>query len=466
MKQFLVLFTMILLGGVGSLIEPFWGVLLYYTFAVWRPQYMWAWALPVELRWSLFAAVIAIVSVGLNLSRISLMQKKNLVLRLMLVYGFLLLMSLLTANDPVIAQRWGIEYAKILLMAVVASLVVNKMWHVRAMAVMILIALGYVAWEVNYLYLFDGRLDIYHIGYGGLDNNGAALMLAMGIPFAFVFCKIAKKWWQVACSGAIGLLLLHAVLMSYSRGAMLATVVGVVWLLIHHRSRMQAAGIALLLCLAVSVLAGKEIRQRFVSIENFQHDVSAQSRFDSWAAAWELAWERPLTGQGIRNSSLIVHSYGADRQGRTIHSQYLQIAADSGIPAMIVYITMLGVAMVYLQRTRQMCVDRSYCGRTIGSGHETDGLVDQIGEISLACQSSMIIFAFGGVFLSLEVLEISWLMMVLAGVLPGLVERHLTDEAQEPDRAPTPPHHDWVSRRGAGQHGPALAVTIVSKGVI
>ena len=49
MKQFLFLITLFTAGGLGSIVEPFWAVLLYYTFAVLRPQYLWKWALPVGM---------------------------------------------------------------------------------------------------------------------------------------------------------------------------------------------------------------------------------------------------------------------------------------------------------------------------------------------------------------------------------------------------------------------------------
>ncbi len=57
-----------------------------------------------------------------------------------------------------------------------------------------------------------------------------------------------------------------------------------------------------------------------------------QSRFDSWKAGWLIASDYPVLGAGVRNADLLSHRYGADRIGRAIHSQYIQIAADSGFP--------------------------------------------------------------------------------------------------------------------------------------
>ncbi len=45
-------------------------------------------------------------------------------------------------------------------------------------------ALAYIAYEVNIKYLTEGRLDIWLNGYGGVDNNLAGLMLAVGVPLS------------------------------------------------------------------------------------------------------------------------------------------------------------------------------------------------------------------------------------------------------------------------------------------
>ena len=69
MKHMLFLTCATILGGLGAMYHPFWGILLYYALAVLRPQYLWNWALPVELRWSLFASLIVFVSLAINAGR-------------------------------------------------------------------------------------------------------------------------------------------------------------------------------------------------------------------------------------------------------------------------------------------------------------------------------------------------------------------------------------------------------------
>ncbi|MFP4145595.1 MAG: O-antigen ligase family protein [Phycisphaeraceae bacterium] len=418
MKQLILLSGATLLGGLGSLQSPFWGLLLYYGFAVLRPQFIWDWALPDSIRWSLMAALIVLGSVVLHAPRIVFRGRMTLVLGLMLGFGGMLMLSVLTAYNPAVAQHWGGEQAKVLLIACLAALIIDRTWQIRLMGLMILVCLGYIAWEINLLYFLHGTINIHVRGYGGLDNNGAGLLLAMGAPFAYALAMGGDpktRPWRIAVGGLTGAMLLHAVMMTYSRGAMLAAGMGMGWLILRHRPRWQAGAMAGLLLLGMTALMGPEIRSRLLSTLDYQQDASAQSRFDSWSAAWEMAWDEPLLGHGIRNANRFSANYGADRAGRTIHNQYLQIAADSGIPAAALYLALLGVGGWQLGRARKTCLETD-CATDSGARE-----MEQTGAVLLACQASLLAFAVDGMFLSLDSFELPWLLLVLAGVAPAAV---------------------------------------------
>ena len=447
MKQMLLLTLMTVLGAVGALQTPFWGVLLYYTLAVLRPQHLWDWALDGSVRWSLLAAMITLVSFWLHLSRLISRSVINVMISLIVIYALLVLLSTITAFNPQIAQDWAIEYAKVLIIAVVASMVIEHFWQVKLLALMIMLMLGYIAWEINFLYLFrGGYLNIFHNGYGGLDNNGAGLLLAMGIPFAYCFALTPMKniwrWWPMIACAFLGLVMMHAVMMTYSRGAMLASVIGILWVLFHHKPRWQSAAAAVLLVMALSVMAGPQIQERFLSTTQYKTDASAQSRFGSWAAAWQIAWENPVLGKGIRNSNQYTRNYGADKMGRTIHNQYLQIAADTGIPAAAIYLLMLGYGLWNFRVARVMCRNA-----LPDADDDKKPLILHASRISLACQASLIIFMFDAMFLSLEMFETPWLLLVMAGVLPRVMRKYLDQllaPAEEQTQAESEKGYNWI----------------------
>jgi len=454
MKQFLFLLTLTAFGSSAAIAAPFWGVLLYYGFATLRPQYLWQWALvgTPNIRWSLTAAFVALVATAMHLPSLCREFKFNKVAVLVSIYAALLLMSMLTAYNTRVAGYWAEEYGKVFLMMLLATLVIQRLWQVQAVGIMIFGCLGYIAYEINYLYFINGgRLDIYHKGYGGLDNNGAGMILALGIPFAYWAFVAKGKSWVIprrVVAVVAGVAMLHAVMMTFSRGAMLSAAVGLVWIALHHRPRLQAGAMAVAVLIGISVMAGPEIRERFQSTGNFQQDDSAQLRFDSWAAAWDMAWTSPMLGKGIRNSNYYSQNYGADRAGRTIHNQYLQVAADSGIPAASCYVGMLVLGGIGLGRARRACLAKA---EEIEEGdYEPDPAVvtriHSAGTLCLAIQTSLAMFALSGMFLSVELVELPWLLIAMSGIAPVAVHAYLdrikdgVSETDEDEEDTAPPH--------------------------
>jgi probable O-glycosylation ligase (exosortase A-associated) len=412
MKQTAVMLVLLLFGTVGPITSgPFVGVAIYYLFAVLRPQYIWEWALPGGIGWSYYVAVATLMATGLYFPRNLL--RKNFTATHIAVVGFAVCVTLsnVFAIKPDVSSYWYWEYAKIFIMFFCATFVVNKLSHVRILYVIALGALAYIAYEMNSVYLFDKRLDIYFQGFGGLDNNGAGLMIAMGIPMAYFLWQAHsfrhRCWWWRWILLAIIPVMLHAVLLSYSRGAMVALLLTVPLLVIrslHNKGRLIL--FSAIMILLVPILAGREIRDRFFSTEKYEEDRSAQSRFESWNAGWSIAKDHPIIGVGLRNSDLLSRQYGADSYGRTIHSQYLQIAADCGFPAIGFYLLTLFGAWRSLGRSRRQSrsldSEENYVAYNIASGIE--------GAISVFC--------IGALFLSLDVFELPYLLILLALKLP------------------------------------------------
>src|SRR5262249_22149719 len=53
--------VMTLAGTVGVYtVDAFWGVAVYYLFAVLRPQFLWGWSLPQGVSWSYYVALATI----------------------------------------------------------------------------------------------------------------------------------------------------------------------------------------------------------------------------------------------------------------------------------------------------------------------------------------------------------------------------------------------------------------------
>jgi probable O-glycosylation ligase (exosortase A-associated) len=436
MKQLAFMIVMTLAGTVGVyVITPFLGVAVYYLFAVLRPHYMWQWSLPADVQWSFFVAVATIGAVAAAwLGLVSVpagpgapndgRRKLSPVHTWMLLFAVWIAVTYLTAQNRQAAYPWFFEYVKIFLMFAVSSYLVRTVRQVWVLFVLTALALGYIAYEVNYLYLANNYLGIYRSGYGGLDNNGAGLMLAMGVPLCWFAYEGMRKWWRWGFVLLIPVLM-HAVLMTYSRGAMVS-LLGMSPLLVmrsRHRVRLGLFLLGLAL-VALPVMVGPEIQARFLTINKYEVDESANQRRAAWAAAWQMAKDHPLFGVGVRNAGLFSHLYGADKEGRTIHSQYLQVAADNGFVGLALFLTLLVAGWLSTRRCR-----RAVAGRE-------DPEACRIRAIACGVECAMAVYCIGSVFLSLEVFELPYLLLLLAAQLPLVSGALAQPEDPDPRLAP------------------------------
>jgi probable O-glycosylation ligase (exosortase A-associated) len=417
MKQLIFMIVLTLVGVVGSLrISPFYGVAVYYLYAVLRPQYMWEWSLPKDVAWSFYVAVAAIVGTVFNFPSAKSVPEGDETgqasrPRWTTAHKFLLLFGAWTCVSYVVGLRsemadlFMVDYAKNFTMFVIATLVITTVRQVWVVVVLAAAALGYIAYEINYLYFVNGYLGISKNGYGGHDNNGAGLLLALGVPLCYFVWEGLRRPWRWIFLGVIPVII-HAVLMTYSRGAMLALLVCTPHFFLRSRKRVQLALIAVAVAAVIPFLAGKEIRQRFFSIEDTDADESAQSRYHSWAAAWGIAKDHPVFGAGVRGANQLSKRYGADMEGRTIHNQYLQVAADNGFVGAGFYIGAIVLTLWGLGPVRRATKSvttpearEAYCA-------------------ACAIEGALVVFCTGALFLSLEAFEVQYILLLLAMQLP------------------------------------------------
>ena len=204
----------------------------------------------------------------------------------------------------------------------------------------------------------------------------------------------------------------------------------------------------------ISIAAGKEIQERFFTVSQADQDASFMSRWTTWNIAISMANNHPFFGVGIRCSNLYTQDYGADMFGRTIHSQYLQIAADSGYPALALYLLLFGYSIFSCWRARRAL------------WYRTDEQSRQACCMLGAIEGSLITFFVGCSALSLEVFELPYIMMLLGIQMLALVHatdtmapaapskivsmRVKTNAPPKPAVEPQVKGPGWVSRKPAG----------------
>jgi probable O-glycosylation ligase (exosortase A-associated) len=416
-KQTIVMIVLTFIGTFGAFVSPFYGVAVYYVFAVMRPQYIWAWALPRGFRWSLYVGVATVFAALLNAGSTTHAEaapgaqerRFSFAHFATLLFGLWVVLTYITAQNRDAAWPWFVVYLKIFLMFFIASMLVRTLNQVWVLFVLTALSVGYVAYEVNFMYFASGYMGIYFNGYGGMDNNGAGLMFAIAIPPCIFIYMGTKRWWRWIFAALVPFIL-HAVLMTFSRGAMVSLLVAAPVIFLRGRNKLQLLAAFIAIASLIPFLAGKEIRARFFTVENYEDQSSAQLRFASWEAAYLIAMDYPVFGVGVRNSPLLSANYGADREGRVIHSQLLQVLADNGFPGLFLYVTMVVSVMISLRRVRKWARKRE----------DDEGRM----AYSIACgvEGGIAVFIVGSLFLSLEVFELPYVLLLLGAQLPLVLE--------------------------------------------
>jgi probable O-glycosylation ligase (exosortase A-associated) len=421
----LALLALITLFGVGGSLAftPFIGLAVYYLFATLRPQYLWEHDLPQDVPWSFFVALSAMFGVFVwklgewaraNTARDKIASPPQGLAHLsFFFFAVWIIITYYTAGDKEVAFPAFNEYIKIFVMYGVASVVITNLKQLWTIYLIVTGSLCYIALEMNDIYFRQGFMKIYRSGYGGLDNNGAALMLAMGVPLCLFAWDGIRHWVRWGFLLMIPFII-EAVMISFSRGAMLSILVCSPLFLLRCTRKRQITILMVILGSFIVVMAGSEIRDRFFSVQKFDQDDSANSRLTSWKIAWQMANEHPFFGFGIRNSNLHTYSYGADMEGRTIHSQYLQIAADSGLMGLSLYLITIGFFMLAVRKAR-----RHTLALIAHEGMTPDSQLKI--TIVNGLESSMVIFCVGGAFLSLENFELPYIVLLMGAQLWSII---------------------------------------------
>lgn len=174
------------------------------------------------------------------------------------------------------------------------------------------------------------------------NPNIAGLLAAMcGLLALAGVWQRPRRWWLLAAGGVCAVV----VLLSGSRGALVATAVGLIalgWVLGRWRALIVTTAAAMLGCSAVVLWA----RGREGGLLRLGGIFADAGRFDLWAQAWRRFLDHPLLGNGFRSGTDQGTSF-------TLHNVYLSLLAELGL-AGVVAIAVLSATVIWgIIRTRR-----------------------------------------------------------------------------------------------------------------
>jgi probable O-glycosylation ligase (exosortase A-associated) len=400
MKGLILIYLITALGTVGALRSPIIGLFVYVGFAVLRPQFIWGFAGDFE-GISLYVGVATLVGWALNgfgSKRIG--PGKSIVVTLVLLAAWMSLSST-QAVDTTIAYATLMPMMKFVMPFVIGVTLIDSESRTRGMLWLIVLAMGYVSFEMNLEY-FRG-FNIAGEGFGGMDNNcfGVALVSAIGPAVALGLG--AKKWYERVGAGASAALILHTTLLTFSRGAMVGLLAVAAAAFIIMPKRPKYLAVLAVTGLIALRLTGPQLAARYATTvaDDEERDGSAESRLDLWTDCLKLTIQHPVFGVGPSNFPVVAESLGYTR-GKQAHSVWMQQAAETGVPGVLLLFLFFAIAVVKLwPLARARLTDENRSQIAVASG-----LI-----------MSIVGFAVAGQFVSLGGLEIPYYITMIGVVL-------------------------------------------------
>lgn len=209
---------------------------------------------------------------------------------------------------------------------------------------------AYVA-ALNTIYNYASGVSLKH-AYGryaaeGFDPNDLGMLLALALPMAWYISSTSasafQRWLNRGYFVAGGI----AILLTGSRGALLATIVAlsvVPWTMTQVRRGVRIAAIVIML--GVGVLAVRfvpaELFKRLSTTTSEISEGTMNERLEVWKTGLSAVPERPLQGYGPAGWQMALsHRLGI----KGPHNTYLAILVDEGLIGLALYLTIFALIL-------------------------------------------------------------------------------------------------------------------------
>jgi probable O-glycosylation ligase (exosortase A-associated) len=151
------------------------------------------------------------------------------------------------------------------------------------------------------------------------------------------------------------------VIMTHSRGGFLSLAAVVFMLMWRSRNRLLGFSLGFVACLIALLVAPQSYIDRIMTMtskEAIQQDGSAQGRLAAWRTAINMSVANPVLGVGLTRFEENYNTYKNDpwEQPRVTHNAYLQIWAESGTGAMVLYGYLIAGTWWSLVRLRKQAI--------------------------------------------------------------------------------------------------------------
>jgi O-antigen ligase len=347
MKGLLLTYAVVFTGAVIALRKPAIGLYIYVALSVLRPEALWGWSGDLRGMSDVIAYPLLVGWAFQGFGAWSF-GRGRLIVACLLMYTLWAVLSMAQAIDSWLAWAHIVEFLKTLLPFLVGVTMLKTEKEARAVLWVIVLSQAYVCLDMNRMYL-DGYNRVSLEGFGGLDNNSFGISLVTTVGAALGLFLAAQRGWTKVMFGLSLLLIMHTVLLTFSRGAFVGLMAAGIMALVILPKRPKYLGAVLLTAAIGAFFTGPELKQRLGTTfaAEDERDGSAESRLKLWADMGTVISEEPLFGVGSFNWPLIAERFGWPR-GKEGHSLWLQTAAENGVPGVSFLLLFYGLTILKL----------------------------------------------------------------------------------------------------------------------
>jgi len=396
--------------------QPWVGILVWSWIGFMNPHRM-GWGFAYSMPFAQMVAIATVLGIVAGRERFVLPRSREVWI-LVSMWVFFLFTTIFAYNQ---FEAWDqlIKVTKIFVLTLFTMVLLQDRTRLRLLLCVIAFSIGFFGlkggvWAVT---TGGGNMVLGPPGTFISGNTEIGLALNMVLPF-FVYLmrdeKIPQLRWLWRAMFVFSII---AILITYSRGALIG--LGVVMTMLFLKSRMKLVAL-LLLAMAIPVLLSTLPEQwfgRMETIQTYDQDRSAVNRLRAWKVSYKMALDRPLTGYGFRPFSKEMYlrydpEYGP-RSGDA-HSIFFQVLAEHGFVGLGLYCGLILTALLTLRRVRRFSRGR-------------DDLI-WASQYSQMVQTSVFAYLANGAFLSMSYFDLFYALVAITVLLDGLVHAQLAAE--------------------------------------
>ena len=369
---------------------------------------------------------------------------------LVLAYAVVIFSSLFYASDFAVAQESGIDFLKDGAITVILVILINRVENFRKV-IWILLIVGIILGTISVYQGISGAYDNDFWGFGrtgGVQNivgategnrvagpigdpNYYAQILLVLIPLAINRLVNEKHFLLKTLAGWALIVSSLAVVFSYSRGAVVAAVIMVLYAMILRPPKISDLVLGMLLGAIILFFLPANYTARIATIpdvfggtNSVRGEVSFRGRASETIVAWLMFIDHPVFGVGVNNYPVFYQQYsrtlGLDPrvEQRQAHNLYLQVAAETGIAGILVFGGILWSLFMGVQSSWRRLVQERF---------------DEFAGLIFSFEIGMVGYLGAALFIHAAYPRYFWLLAGIAFAVPQITDRLITTKLEGAD---------------------------------